>query len=195
MAAAHVLRLLSDMCARFVRSTDGAAIRPAGTQLASLCIVLADDRSQNETQPAPPTEGSSGRVAGSAFVGRVLKDTYEVVRLIAEGGMGAVYEGAHVQFAEDGQQAVDLVVALGASAFDVVLMDIQMPVMDGLEATRRIRDIAPNIPVIALTARVFSEDRQHCLDAGMADHLTKPIDPERLVAAILGQTASSKRER
>lgn len=117
----------------------------------------------------------------------------EVNRLVVEDIL--VYEGAHVQFAEDGQQAVDLVVALGASAFDVVLMDIQMPVMDGLEATRRIRDIAPNIPVIALTARVFSEDRQHCLDAGMTDHLTKPIDPERLVAAILGQTASSKRKR
>lgn len=69
----------------------------------------------------------------------------------------------------------------------VVLMDMQMPVMDGLEATRRIRKLSKNnqIPVIALTANAFVEDREKCLGAGMDDFLTKPIEPEKLFVTLL----------
>jgi CheY-like chemotaxis protein len=71
--------------------------------------------------------------------------------------------------------------------YALVLMDVQMPVMDGLDATRAIRLLPGRgaLPVIAMTANAFQEDRQRCLDAGMDDHLGKPIDPEQLYARLL----------
>ncbi len=94
-------------------------------------------------------------------------------------------EGAVVTFAHDGQQAVDLLTEKGASAFDVVLMDVQMPVMDGYEATCRIASAAPQLPVIGLTAHALDEARQHCHAAGMKAHVAKPVDADALVGAIL----------
>ena len=63
-------------------------------------------------------------------------------------------------------------------------MDLQMPEMDGLEATRRLRDAGCQIPIIALTANAFAEDRQRCLAAGMNDFLSKPLDPPHLYAVL-----------
>ena len=71
-----------------------------------------------------------------------------------------------------------------ARAYDRVLMDMQMPVMDGLEATRRIHARKPGLPVVAMTANAFEEDRQRCLEAGMVDFVTKPITPEVLFKKI-----------
>jgi CheY-like chemotaxis protein len=70
--------------------------------------------------------------------------------------------------------------------FDLVLMDMQMPVMDGLQAARVIRSMPgrEHLPIIAMTANALPADRQRCLDAGMDDVLTKPIEPERLVEAV-----------
>jgi PAS domain S-box-containing protein len=71
--------------------------------------------------------------------------------------------------------------------YALVLMDVQMPMMDGLEATRAIRQLPGRaaVPVIAMTANAFQEDRQACLDAGMNDHIAKPIDPEQLYGRLL----------
>jgi len=93
--------------------------------------------------------------------------------------------GAEVSFAEDGQQAIDTVRTHGAQAYDAVLMDIQMPVMSGLDATRAIRHFAPDLPIIGQTAHALAEERAACLAAGMVDHISKPIDPEALFAMIL----------
>jgi signal transduction histidine kinase/CheY-like chemotaxis protein len=87
--------------------------------------------------------------------------------------------GAEVTIADTGQAAID---SLLAGPFDLVLMDCQMPVLDGYAATRRIRSgcagpAAARIPIIALTAHALNGDRERCLAAGMNDHLTKPIDP------------------
>ena len=70
-------------------------------------------------------------------------------------------------------------------AFSIILMDVQMPVMDGYEATRRIHSIAPGIPVVGLTAHAMEEERERCIDAGMAAHVTKPIDVDNLEAVLL----------
>jgi CheY-like chemotaxis protein len=97
--------------------------------------------------------------------------------------------GATVAQAEDGAQAVAQLDA-APDAFDAVLMDIQMPVMDGIEATRRLRADArfARLPIIAMTADAMSEDRQNCLDAGMQDYVSKPIDVATLVGALARHT-------
>ncbi|MFO1418889.1 MAG: PAS domain S-box protein [Methylotetracoccus sp.] len=93
--------------------------------------------------------------------------------------------GAKVILVADGQQAVRRIAELGADAFDLVLMDVQMPEMDGYEATRRIRKIAPDLPIIGQTAHAYDEERQRCLAAGMVAHIAKPFAPDDLVKQIL----------
>ena len=85
---------------------------------------------------------------------------------------------------EDGAAAVERV---GERDYDLVLMDVQMPEMDGLEATRRIRAMPQHaaLPIIALTANAFAEDRQACLAAGMSDYLAKPVMPQQLFNCLL----------
>lgn len=94
------------------------------------------------------------------------------------------HAGASVMFAEHGRRAVELLSEQGAGSCDVVLMDIQMPVMDGYEATSRIRQLAPDLPVIGVTAHALEDERQRCLEAGMVDHITKPVSIIDLASVI-----------
>jgi len=97
--------------------------------------------------------------------------------------------GAHVSLACDGQEAVERL-AHAASLPDVVLMDMQMPMMGGLEATRRLRAMPAlqSLPIVAVTANASAADRQSCLDAGMNEHVGKPFDLAHLVMVILDLT-------
>ncbi|MEY4767270.1 MAG: hypothetical protein RI907_3943 [Pseudomonadota bacterium] len=102
-------------------------------------------------------------------------------------------EGAQVTTATQGEEALAALRAPGAR-FDAVLMDIQMPVMDGLEATRQLRrdiDLAW-LPVLALTASALPEERLRALSAGMNDFLTKPLDPERMVHTIRRHVSAAR---
>lgn len=102
----------------------------------------------------------------------------EIARvLLSEAGM-------QVTLANNGQEAVDWA---RANPFDLVLMDIQMPVMDGIEATQQILKLPgrQGVPVLALTANIFDEDRRRCREAGMVDLIGKPVDPLELFATIL----------
>ena len=92
--------------------------------------------------------------------------------------------GLTVDFAEDGVVAVDMV---RAQTYDLILMDMQMPRMDGLDATREIRKLSlgANIPILAMTANAFAEDRARCFEAGMNDFICKPVSPKDLFSAIL----------
>jgi signal transduction histidine kinase/DNA-binding response OmpR family regulator len=94
-------------------------------------------------------------------------------------------EGAHVQVANHGREAVEALAA-APTAFDVVLMDLQMPVMDGFTATQAIRrDLGLlQLPIVAMTANAMASDRQACLDAGMDDHVGKPFDLQNLVQVL-----------
>ena len=92
--------------------------------------------------------------------------------------------GHHVDVAGNGQEALE---TLAQAPYDVILMDMHMPVMDGLDATRRIRKLpsdAAKTPIIALTANAMRADRETCLEAGMDDFLSKPFDPADLVAKM-----------
>ena len=91
--------------------------------------------------------------------------------------------GLVVETAEDGRRALELALT---RHYDLVLMDVQMPVLDGLQATRALRErTGHGLPVIAMTAHAFGEDRAACLAAGMNDHVAKPVDPEVLYATLL----------
>jgi CheY-like chemotaxis protein len=92
-------------------------------------------------------------------------------------------EDVVVEIANHGREAVYMV---AKRDYDLILMDMQMPVMDGLEATRQIREreLGRRIPIIAMTANAFEEDRQKCKDAGMDDFLGKPVYPAALLAAL-----------
>lgn len=97
-------------------------------------------------------------------------------------------EGAVLECVENGKLAVERVRVNGASAYDIVLTDIQMPVMDGYECARAIVKLSPALPIVGLTAHAMSEERARCLAAGMVDHIAKPVDLDVLVAAILRHT-------
>ena len=94
-------------------------------------------------------------------------------------------EGFILDTAEDGTIAVEKMRTAKPGQYDLILMDIQMPIMDGYEATRQIRKLenpeTANIPIVAITANAFEEDRQKALEAGMNEHVSKPIDMERLL--------------
>ena len=92
--------------------------------------------------------------------------------------------GLRVDVASDGLAAVDLT---AAGDYDAVLMDIQMPVMDGYAAVEKIRDLPglSELPIIAMTAHALSGDREKCLNAGMNDYITKPIDPDKLFSTLV----------
>ena len=100
-------------------------------------------------------------------------------------------DGCHVEVVEDGNLAVD---AVRVNKYDMILMDMRMPNMDGLEATRKIRTLSnasKAIPIIALTANAFDDDRNACFDAGMNDFMTKPVSAEELQQMVQTWTSSS----
>ena len=112
----------------------------------------------------------------------LLAEDNEINQMIAVELLEGV--GYQVVVANNGEEAVNLLLA--DKSIDIVLMDIQMPVLDGLEATKRIRGYSQfaNIPIIAMTARAMAGDKERSLEAGMSDHITKPIVTEELYAVL-----------
>jgi CheY-like chemotaxis protein len=116
----------------------------------------------------------------------VVEDN-KINQMVAKGLLSK--EGADVTMAENGQLGV-AAVAAAVSPFDAVLMDVQMPVMDGYAATRVIRQELglTHLPIIAMTANAMASDREACLQAGMDDHVGKPFELSHLVDTLLRLT-------
>jgi CheY-like chemotaxis protein len=89
--------------------------------------------------------------------------------------------GALVTKAANGQEGVDL---LRKSQFDIILMDIQMPILDGFQAVHQLRSEGNNLPVFALTAHAMKGERERCISAGFTDYLSKPINVNNLIKLI-----------
>jgi signal transduction histidine kinase/CheY-like chemotaxis protein/HPt (histidine-containing phosphotransfer) domain-containing protein len=158
-----------------------------------------------QAQPAQPVQSAPRAVAEtSAPVGAASAIAGAHVLLAEDNDINGMLAstlleeaGYEVTWVKNGQEAVDAVASQG---FDLVLMDVQMPVMDGLEAARRIRSCGgalARLPVVAMTANAMKDDRQACLSAGMSDFVSKPIDPDAFIATldrILGREALAERE-
>ena len=139
------------------------------------CVISqAPPSAESGTEP-----GAAKPLLGLTFL---VAEDEEINRMILEDNL--IEDGARVVVVDNGREAVERIARDGHSAFDFVLMDIQMPEMDGYEATRRIKMIAPRLPVIAQTAHAFSEERERCQAAGMIGHLAKPIDPQALLQLV-----------
>jgi two-component system sensor histidine kinase/response regulator len=97
-------------------------------------------------------------------------------------------QGLEVVTAENGRQGLDIFSASAEQEFALVLMDVRMPVMDGLTATAAIRSLNrrdADVPIVAMTANTFPEDIQACLNVGMNGHVAKPVDPNHLYETLL----------
>ena len=180
MVTAHDREMLAQRSAAEQAMLDGFLVKPVTASMLFDAIV---DARRSHDQPhlsRPPTSmaGSHAqRLAGLRLL--VVEDNLnnqQVARELLED------EGARVQIAGDGREAVEAVAA-AEPPFDVVLMDLQMPVMDGYTATRQIRQQLGllSLPIIAMTANAMASDRDACLAAGMNDHVGKPFDLDRLV--------------
>ncbi|MBE7504570.1 MAG: response regulator [Verrucomicrobiales bacterium] len=140
----------------------------------------------HEADPATPTETRASSKAMAASPGRRLllaedgPDNQRLIRhLLARAGH-------RVDVASDGGQAVDMALAAlhAGHPYDALLMDMQMAVIDGYEATQRLRQAGYDRPIVGLTAHAMTGDRQKCLDAGCDDYLAKPVNPDHLLTVI-----------
>jgi Amt family ammonium transporter len=160
----------------------------------SLRLRCNTDRGDEERFTSPAPVAPSACLDGVRIL--LAEDGIDNQRLIS---LVLRKAGAVVEIVDDGRQAVDLVLAtfprVGSHgktlqpAFDVVLMDIQMPEMDGFTATQILRDAGYESAIVALTAHAMTSDRAKCLSAGFDDYATKPIDRERLLETIARHAA------
>jgi two-component system sensor histidine kinase/response regulator len=129
---------------------------------------------------APLSTGVGPKLAGLCVL---AVDDHAVNQIVLREMLAS--EGATVHGAGSGREALSLLHELGVAHFDLVLMDVQMPELDGFQTTQLVHALAPDLPVVGQTAHALAEDRERCLAAGMVDHLSKPIDLHRLVNTVL----------
>ena len=151
------------------------------TMFDTLMEVLGGNRDEErvEDQPATPLMENLAAIKGASIL--LVEDNEFNQQLATELLVDA---GFKVDVAENGQESIEM---LEKGVYDIVLMDMQMPVMDGVTATREIKieERYKDLPIVAMTANVMEEDLKKCRDAGMWDHVAKPIDPDDLFGKLL----------
>ena len=164
---------------------DGFLVKPV---TASMLLEAVQEALAPAVQAPIVARGPARRLAGLRLL--VVEDN-PINQQVARELLAA--QGASVQVAVDGRQGVDMVVSADPQ-FDAILMDVQMPVMDGLTATRELRRFPglAQLPVIAMTANAMGKDRDACLEAGMNDYVSKPFELAELVATIERNVARSR---
>jgi CheY-like chemotaxis protein len=135
-----------------------------------------------------PAAGSASPGAGAPSVASVLTPATRIllvednaINCMVIGGMLSRMGGSKPVIAGNGEEAL---ARMAEATFDVILMDSQMPIMDGLEATRRLRGLGHTLPIIGLSAGALDEERQAALSAGANDYVLKPVDMPTLAAAL-----------
>ncbi|GAB3186831.1 response regulator [Hydrogenophaga aquatica] len=159
-------------------------VKPVNPSMLFDGVVRALTRHQavNERQERPQNRAVDDPEIAAIRGARVLLvEDNEVNQEVARGLLAA--HGVVADIAGNGQEAIE---RIGLAPYDAVLMDMQMPVMDGLTATREIRRMGTygHIPIIAMTANAMTADRQRCMEAGMVDFVAKPIDPPELLRVL-----------
>jgi signal transduction histidine kinase/DNA-binding response OmpR family regulator len=182
MVTAHDREMLAQRSVSEQAALGGFLVKPLTA--AMLLDAVADARLGIDRQASLPAPLASGRLSGLRLL--VVEDNPNNQQVARE---LLVAEGALVTLADNGERGVEAVFA-ARPAFDAVLMDLQMPVMDGFGATERIRRHPEHagLPIIAMTANAMSSDRDACLAAGMNDHVGKPFELSDLVAIIRRHT-------
>jgi len=171
------------ICKRLVEMMDGTigfeSTPGQGSSFSFTAVLRPSDRADQPTPRLSETGTVENLLSGIRVL---LAEDNDINRQVSQEVLEQA--GATVRIAVNGRQAVE---ATETEPFDVVLMDIQMPDMDGLTATREIRDRAATatLPIIALTANAMAEDRRKCLQAGMNAHISKPIRPRGMYETIL----------
>ncbi len=185
MVTAHGRELLSQRSAEEHALINGFLVKPVTASMLFDAVVdakaAARAAAQGQNPTAPKASVKPKRLQGLRIL--VVEDN-KINQMVAKGLLAQ--EGATVTLADDGQLGVAAVAAENPP-FDAVLMDVQMPVMDGYVATRAIRQELglAELPIIAMTANAMASDRAACLAAGMNDHVGKPFELDHLVAMLL----------
>jgi signal transduction histidine kinase/CheY-like chemotaxis protein len=190
MGSAHGLAELSARTHSDPNVVDAVLLKPV-TAPAIIERVMELQARRNRVSPSPDRPAAPTRLRGLNIL--VVDDVAINVQIAGE---LLSIEGADVALAESGREALGHVLR-SRMPFDVVLMDVQMPDMDGYETTRRLREMPQmaGVAIVAMTANVMEPDRAACLAAGMDDYIPKPIDIEVVVRTILSHTWQTRAAR
>jgi CheY-like chemotaxis protein len=192
MVTAHGREMLAQQTTEVQSLIDGYLVKPVTASMLFDAMQLALQPS-GATASARATGHAAPVMQPLAGLRILLVEDNAINQQVAEELLGG--QGAAIDIADNGLRGVEAVQAAVATGkpYDAVLMDMQMPVMDGLAATRDIRGrlAVVDLPIIAMTANAMAGDRDACLAAGMNDHVGKPFDLDRLVATLLQWTRSA----
>lgn len=172
------------------------AVKSAPGKGTTFTVTLAFDAIEEDKIPAKviPNRPSANNFASLKGKRILLCEDNPLNQEIAKAILAE--KGLIVEIANNGQEGLDRFTSSKIGYYDGILMDVHMPVMDGYEATGKIRLLArvdaKKVPIIAMTADAFDDDVKECLEAGMNDHAANPIDPNHLYAALQNALSPKK---